>query len=234
MSRTQAAQPADAASNSSSVLADPATSSRADKRGRILDAAIKVFAEKGYHGCRISDIASEAGIAYGLVYHYFKNKDEILGSIFEDRWGGFLRALEEIEAQEASTREKLERVAALILGAYHVRPEWVKVLVLEIQRSSRFASPEQLRAVGRLFQIVARIVRTGQERGEVRASIDPEIACYAFVGALEIVITSAVLHLSRQAPEPPGEAEDRRYYEKVAGTVVDVFLNGVATDGARR
>ena len=71
---------------------------RSDKRARILDAAIRVFARAGYHGARVSDIAREAGIAYGLVYHYFRNKEEILASAFEERWGGFLAIVEAIAA----------------------------------------------------------------------------------------------------------------------------------------
>ncbi len=203
--------------------------SRSDKREQILDAAIKVFARNGYHGSRISDIASEAGIAYGLVYHYFKNKEEILGSIFEQRWGFFLDALEGIAAEDTSAEDKLLSVAALMLNAYRVRPDWVKVLVIEIQRSSRFAEPGQLRAVGQLFGTVAGIVKEGQERGELRSDLDPDIACYVFVGALEIAITSLVLKLVEIDEQAP---EGREHYLRVARTVVDIFIRGVAKGGA--
>jgi AcrR family transcriptional regulator len=225
---------------------DPSVSpSRRDKRALILEAAIRVFARNGYHGSRIADIAGEAGIAYGLVYHYFKNKEEILSSIFEERWGAFLDTLEHIAGQPASAREKLDQVATVILGGHHVRPEWVKVLVLEIQRSSRFARPDQIRAVGRLFQIVARILREGQEKGELRVDVDPDVACYVFIGALEIVITGVVLKVIQpeagaagaptELPGPEerrdGERRDGAYYERVGRTVVDIFLNGVTRSG---
>jgi TetR/AcrR family fatty acid metabolism transcriptional regulator len=205
---------------------DPNRRSRADKRELILDAAIKVFARHGYHGSRISDIAREAGIAYGLVYHYFRNKEEILGSIFEQRWGGFLEALEGIAAERGSAEDKLVSVAALMLNAYRVRPDWVKVLVIEIQRSARFAEPGQLRAVGQLFAVVGRILRQGQEAGELRADVDPAIACYVFLGALELAITSLVLGLV-QVDEVD---EARAHYGKVARTVVDIFLRGIAAE----
>ena len=201
---------------------------RRDKRALILDAAIKVFAEKGYHGSRVSDIASEAGIAYGLVYHYFKNKDEILATIFEERWSGFIEAVEAIAASPTPTADKLVSVAALILNAYRVRPDWVKVLVLEIQRSSRFAEPGQLRAVGRLFDLLARILREGQERGELREDLDPGVACYVFAGAIDLVITSLVLGVTRIEG---GEADERAFHLKVAKTVVEIFLNGLAKPG---
>jgi TetR/AcrR family fatty acid metabolism transcriptional regulator len=123
-----------------SVIAEAARP-RPDKRSLIQDAAIKVFATHGYHGSRVSDIAREAGIAYGLVYHYSKNKDEILTASFEERWSGFLEEVEAIARGTTSTEDRLVSVAALILDAYRVRPDWVRVLVLEIQRSSRFAEP---------------------------------------------------------------------------------------------
>ena len=202
---------------------------RADKRALILEAAIQVFARNGYHGSRIADIAAEAGIAYGLVYHYFKNKEEILGSIFEERWGAFLDTLEGIASQPRPAEEKLASIAAVILGGHHVRPEWVKVLVLEIQRSSRFASPDKIEAVGRLFRIVAGVLREGQEKGELRTDVDPDVACFVFIGALEIVITGVVLHvIRREQGEAAGPERDRAYYEKVSRTVVDLFLNGIA------
>jgi len=203
---------------------------RRDKRALILDAAIKVFARKGYHGSRVSDIAREADIAYGLVYHYFTNKEEILRTIFEERWSGFLELVDEIAARETTAEDKLVSIAALMLNAYRVRPDWVKVLVLELQRSSRFAEPGQIRAVGLLFQSVARILRAGQETGELRSDLDPDVACYVFIGALEIVITSLVLDLIKIEEKAPSESE---YYLKVARTVVDIFLHGLAGGSAR-
>ena len=89
---------------------------RSGKRDLILDAAIHVFARMGYHGARISDIAREAGIAYGLVYHYFKNKEEILGTLFEERWGGFVEAVEGIADGSGSTAEKLDK------SSFRIRP----------------------------------------------------------------------------------------------------------------
>jgi AcrR family transcriptional regulator len=207
-----------------------ASGSRRDKREAILDAAIQVFAQRGYHGSRVSDIAREAGIAYGLVYHYFRNKEEILRSIFEERWSGFLEAVEAIAAAPTSVEDKLVSVAGLILNAYRLRPAWVKVLVLEIQRSSRVTDPAQIRAVGRFFQLVAKILRSGQEAGELRRDLDPDVACYVFIGALELVITSLVLQVVRLE----GESDAREYYLKVARTVVEICLRGLAANGGER
>jgi TetR/AcrR family fatty acid metabolism transcriptional regulator len=202
---------------------------RRDKRNRILEAAIRVFAQMGYHGARVSDIAREAGIAYGLVYHYFKNKEEILHTIFEERWSGFLDAVEGVADSNAPTEDKLVSIAALVLNAYRLRPDWVKVLVLEIQRSSRFAEPSQIRAVGRLFQAVAGLLRAGQAADELRPELDPELASYVFFGGLEIVITARVLDVIQIE-----EGREKEYYRNVARTVVEIFLHGLAAEGRRR
>ena len=202
---------------------------RPDKRSLIQDAAIKVFATHGYHGSRVSDIACEAGIAYGLVYHYFSNKDEILASIFEERWSGFLEMVEAIAGGTTSTEDRLVSVAALILDAYRVRPDWVKVLVLEIQRSSRVAEPSQIEAVGRLLDAVARILRSGQESGEIRKELDPNVACYVLIGALDLVITSLVLGITRLEG---GQQDEREFYLRVARTVVDIFMHGMAAEAS--
>jgi len=195
-----------------------------DKRKLILDSAIKVFARTGYHGSRVSDIAREAGIAYGLVYHYFKNKEEILDTIFGEQWSAFLDALEAIANGRNPVEDKLLSIAGLVLNAYRVRSDWVKVLVFEIQRSPRFSAPDQIRAVGRLFQIVAGILREGQSQGELRGDLDPDVACFIFIGGLDIVVTSRVLNVI----EIEGDAQqESRYYMKVARTVVDLFLNGI-------
>jgi AcrR family transcriptional regulator len=204
------------------------TDFRSDKRNRILDSAIIVFARTGFHRARVSDIAREAGIAYGLVYHYFKNKEEILNTIFEERWSGFLEAVDAIVDSPQTSEAKLVAVASMILSACRDRPEWVKVLVLEIQRSSRFAEPGQIRAVGRLFGAVARILRDGQAKGEIRGDLDPDVACYIVIGGLEIVITGLVLGVMKIDTSKP---EDE-YYARVARTVVEIFLRGLAADDA--
>jgi TetR/AcrR family fatty acid metabolism transcriptional regulator len=197
-----------------------------DKRQLILDAAIKIFARTGYHGARVSDIAREAGIAYGLVYHYFKNKEQILDTIFEEQWSGFLATLETIAAGTGQTEDKLNAIARLILEAYRVRSDWVKVLVFEIQRSPRFSNPDQILAMSRMFRIVAGILRAGQEAGELREEIDPEVACFVFIGALDIFVTSRVLDVIRL---DEGGNQAAEYFPKAARTVVDLFVNGCGT-----
>jgi AcrR family transcriptional regulator len=196
------------------------------KRAGILDAALRVFARCGYDRARVSDIAREAGIAYGLVYHYFPTKESLLQSLFEERWTGFLEAAEEIGRRSRRSEGKLLDLADLVLSGLRSRPEWVQVLVLEIQRTSRFSEPSQVRAVEKLFQLVSRIVRDGQAAGELRRDLEPDVAAAVFVGALDIVITSRVLRRVRQEAEPGAERPE------LARTVVDIVLRGLAGGSA--
>src|SRR5581483_9796156 len=90
----------------------------AEKRRQILDAAIHVFARQGFHACRVSDIADEAGVAYGLVYHYFASKDQVLNELFTERWSLLLATISEVDGQPIGPREKLDAVARFIIDSY--------------------------------------------------------------------------------------------------------------------
>src|SRR3954466_2153258 len=96
----------------------PARAGGVDKRRLILDAAIRVFARQGFHHCRVSDVADEAGVAYGLVYHYFDSKEEILDTLFAERWDVMLEAISEIDARDLPVREKLYSIAGFIIDSY--------------------------------------------------------------------------------------------------------------------
>jgi len=198
----------------------------AEKRKLILDTAIRVFAEKGYPDTRISDIAKRAEIAYGLVYHYFKNKEEILDTIFFERWGEFIEGVRAIAGDDGPVEDKLLSIAEVILSAQRSRPEWVKILIFEIQRSQRMLDRERMATVGELFETIAGILRQGQARGELRADLDPEVACYIFVGGLDTVVTSRVLALMPTDEVTP-EAEGAHSMQ-LAKTVVELFVRGMA------
>ena len=94
-----------------------------DKRRLILDAAIRVFARRGFHACRVSDVADEAGVAYGLVYHYFDSKEKILNTLFQERWQLMLDAIVHIDRdKDGPARDKLYLLASLIIHSYRPEP----------------------------------------------------------------------------------------------------------------
>jgi AcrR family transcriptional regulator len=168
-----------------------ALAAREDRRRQILEAATRVFARKGFHGCRVGDIAKEAGVAYGLMYHYFSSKDELLETIFRDTWTQMVERIREVEEAEVPAREQVRRVAALILRTWIRDPDLIRVLVREITRSPHLQ--EEVDEIGHAFAALERIVRGGQQRGELRADLEPRVAAYVFYGALEEILTGWVI-----------------------------------------
>ena len=138
-----------------------------DKRRQILDAAIRVFARQGFHACRVSDIADEAGVAYGLVYHYFNSKDEVLNELFTERWSLLLAAIEEVDGQAISAREKLDAVARFIIDSYRHDPDLMKVIIVEVTRAANSFGRTHLPEIRRAYDMIAKIVADGQASGHV-------------------------------------------------------------------
>jgi AcrR family transcriptional regulator len=149
-----------------------------------------VFARQGFHTCRVSDIADEAGVAYGLVYHYFSSKDEILDTLFLDRWDVMLEAIAEADASERSPRDKLHQIATFIVESYRHDPDVMKVIIVEVTRAANTFGRTHLAKIRDAYAQIARIVEQAQTEGRFRKEITPEFAALAFYGSIEQVLTS--------------------------------------------
>jgi TetR/AcrR family transcriptional regulator, fatty acid metabolism regulator protein len=169
-------------------MAAPGTAA-ADKRRVILDAAMRVFARQGFHTCRVSDIADEAGVAYGLVYHYFSSKDAILDTLFLERWNVMLAAIAEADRSERSPREKLAAIAGFIVDSYRHEPELMKVIVVEVTRAANTFGRTHLAKIREAYEQIAGIVARAQAEGVFRSEITPEFGALAFYGSIEQVLT---------------------------------------------
>jgi AcrR family transcriptional regulator len=160
-----------------------------DKRRVILDAAVRVFARQGFHTCRVSDIADEAGVAYGLVYHYFSSKDEILDTLFVERWDVMLTAIAETDASDRTPREKLHAIAGFIVESYRHDPELMKVIIVEVTRAANTFGRTHIAKIRDAYTLIAAIVARAQADGQFRREIAPEFAALAFYGLVEQVLT---------------------------------------------
>jgi AcrR family transcriptional regulator len=190
----------------------------ADKRRLILDAAVRVFARQGFNGCRVSDIADEAGVAYGLVYHYFRSKDEVLDTLFLERWNVLLEAIRETDRQDISPREKLYAIASFIVDSYRHDPELMKVIIVEVTRAANSFGQTHLAKIREAYELIANIVEKAQEEGAFKDTITPQFAAMAFYGAIEQVLTGWIFDLL-----PQGDAE----YEQAKGFVVETICAGL-------
>ena len=146
------------------VLVATRSAAQEERRRQILDAAVRAFAKKGYHACRVSDIAEEAGVAYGLVYHYFESKDAVLEAIFREMWGMMVAAINAVEEIEESPREQLRKTLRDRPATWRDYPDVVRVLVREVARSGEQLQRE-VEEIAHAFQALQRIVERGQERG---------------------------------------------------------------------
>jgi TetR/AcrR family transcriptional regulator, fatty acid metabolism regulator protein len=163
----------------------------AARREELLAAAVRVFARKGYHTCRVSDIADEAGVSHGLVYHYFASKDEVLETIFRDNWGPIVAAIQGIAATDDEPAEQVRRVAAVVLHSWRRDQETVRVLVREISRSP--VLQERIGEFQQAFDALESIIARGQTAGAFDPALDPRFATYALWGTLDEVLTGWVL-----------------------------------------
>ena len=197
-------------------MATPATTT--DKRRLILEAAVRVFARQGFHTCRVSDIADDAGVAYGLVYHYFSSKEEILDTLFLERWDVMLAAIAEADAANRSPRDKLRAIAAFIIDSYRHDPELMKVIIVEVTRAANTFGRTHLAKIREAYEQIAVIVARAQADGTFRKEITPTFAALAFYGLIEQVLTGWIFDI-----EPAGEEE----LEQAKTLIVETICRGL-------
>jgi TetR/AcrR family fatty acid metabolism transcriptional regulator len=165
---------------------------------------VRVFARQGFHTCRVSDIADEAGVAYGLVYHYFSSKEQILDTLFLERWDVMLAAIAEADAAGEPPREKLQAIAGFIIDSYRHDPELMKVIIVEVTRAANTFGLTHLHKIREAYAGIAAIVARAQEDGVFQNEITPEFAAQAFYGCVEQVLTGWIFD---DDPVPEDELE---------------------------
>jgi TetR/AcrR family fatty acid metabolism transcriptional regulator len=190
-----------------------------DKRRMILDAGIRVFARQGFHACRVSDVADEAGVAYGLVYHYFDSKEEILNTLFRERWQIMLDAIVEIdEGNDVPARDKLYLVASFIIDSYRHQPDLMKVIIVEVTRAANSFGKEHLEKIQEAYALIARIVEQARQNGSFKTDISAEFAAMCFYGAIEQLLSGWIFGMLPQTEEE---------FERAKELVVETICGGL-------
>jgi TetR/AcrR family transcriptional regulator, fatty acid metabolism regulator protein len=189
-----------------------------DRRRAILDAAVKVFARQGFHACRVSDIADEAGVAYGLLYHYFPSKDDVLSTLFLERWGVMLETIRAVDREPLPAREKLTAIASFIVDSYSRDPDLMKVIIVEVTRAANSFGQTHLDQIREAYTLIAAIVTKAQQEGLFKAEIDAEFAAMTFYGAIEQVLTGWIFGLLPQGDD---------HFERAKQMVVETVCGGL-------
>lgn len=187
-----------------------------EKRRRLLDAAVRVFARDGYHTSRVGDIAEEAGVAHGLLYHYFPSKDAVLATVFRENWGELLERFRAVEQAEEPADQKLVAMVKILLRTWRNDPALVTVMVREVVRSGHLL--EQVDEVRQGFLALERVIVQGQREGVFREDVDARLASWIVYGGLEEILTGWVL-----GQLPDGDDEVAR----AERAVVDVVCGGL-------
>jgi AcrR family transcriptional regulator len=218
---------AGASAGSRSGSDTPAGGAKApDKRRLILDAAVRVFARQGFHACRVSDIADEAGVAYGLVYHYFASKDEVLDTLFLERWQVMLQLIRDVDAEPLPVREKLGAIASFIIDSYSHDPDLMKVIIVEVTRAANSFGDTHIGTIREAYELIGAIVEKAQADGYFKPEIEARFAAMAFYGVIEQLLTGWIFDLL-----PQGEEELQRAKWVVIETVCGGLETNAVSDG---
>jgi TetR/AcrR family fatty acid metabolism transcriptional regulator len=193
-----------------------------DKRQRIFDAAVQVFARKGFFASRVSDVAAAAGIADGTVYLYFESKDDLLIKLFDEVMGEHIEAARQEIRHVDDAAARLRVIADHHLGVLGRNPELAVVFQVELRQSTKFMELFTASWLKEYFDIVEAAIESGQQQGTIRQDLSRKLATHAFFGALDAMVTSWVL--SRNAFD----------LLELAGPVVELFLTGASVKAPPR
>jgi AcrR family transcriptional regulator len=192
------------------------TSAVEDKRRQVLDAAVRVFARKGFHASRVGDIAEEAGVAHGLLYHYFKSKDQVLEAVFHENWSILVARISSVEETDEPAADQIRHIAAIVLRTWLHLPDVVRVVIQEFGRSQELS--ERIGELTLPIDVLERVITRGIERGEFRQDVDPAFAATVVYGSIDELLTAWVLGRLPSDEEAVARAEQ---------TLVEVTLRGL-------
>ncbi|GLI33121.1 TetR/AcrR family transcriptional regulator [Desulforhabdus amnigena] len=191
-----------------------------DKHQRILDAAVKVFARKGFYQSKVSEIAKAAGVADGTIYLYFKNKEDLLISVFEVEMQALVSKFRSAIAAEKDPPSQLRKIIAMHLSELQAYPELAAVFQVELRQSSRFMREYKKLELKQYLDLIGGIIEEGQRSGHFRQNLPVGLVKRAIFGTLDELVSTWVL------------AGNRYDLESLADSVTDIFLNGIRQDAS--
>jgi TetR/AcrR family fatty acid metabolism transcriptional regulator len=186
-----------------------------EKRRQILDAAVRVFARKGFHASRVGDIAEEAGVAHGLLYHYFDSKDAVLEAVFQENWNVLLERIGSVEETDEPAVDQLRHVATIILRTWLHLPDVVRVVIQEFGRSPELA--ERIGDLAQPIELFQRVIERGIARGEFREDVDPRVAATIVYGGIDELLTGWVLDRLPASEDDVAAAEKTFFQINLSG-----------------
>ena len=189
-----------------------------EKKKIIIDAALKLFSKKGYTKARMTDIAKEAKMSYGSLYHYYKNKDAIFETIVEDWWAKLFSELASIKGSKLPIRNTLEKFIRFLLNAYATNPHQVEIYITEVSRGFVYHSEHRVRENFLwVFSLCEQLFAVSQDRGELRNDISTHHLANIFLGSIDSFMSNIVFGKVK-ITEDQGD--------RIVKSILDVFLHG--------
>jgi len=189
-----------------------------EKEEAIFNAALRVIKEKGSHKARMADISKESGISYGLIYHYFRGKEELFEEIHKRWWEGLFGLMKGVNQTGFSVPDRLNQIIYYFLDQYQMNPELVNIFITEISRSTSNLTKERLNYFKRFMDLTDSIMEEGQRTGFLRKDFKKRYLTYIFLGALETFVSAMVLVDQRI------KGDDQK--QRIAKSILEIFLNG--------
>lgn len=195
----------------------------ANKHQKILKAAVKVFSEKGFYNSRVSEIAKEANVADGTIYLYFKNKDDLLISLFEEEFGKIVEDMRAELGKEDDPLQKIKRFAITHLSIVTNQQHLAEVLGVEVRQSTKFMKEYINKPFIEYLNLIRSVVIEGQEKGLLRRDLTPGVMKRALFGALDEMARYWVLSTKK-----------KHSISEAALQISDVFVRGMMSEEARK
>jgi TetR/AcrR family fatty acid metabolism transcriptional regulator len=196
-----------------------------DKEPLIFQAALKTIKQHGFHRARMSDIAREANISYGLVYHYFKSKENLFDAILNKWWDGLFQLMADISKREHDVHKKLRHIIDHFLDTYQSNPELVNIFITEISRSTTNLTLNRLDHFKKFMSLTEAVIAEGQDKGILRGDFKARYLTNIFLGSLETFVTTMVF--------ADQKIRGNTQKNKIAESILEVFLNGARSQGSK-
>lgn len=186
-----------------------------EKRKNILESATKVFASKGFYNAKIQDVATEAGVAHGTVYLYFKNKDDLLSAIFYEVLGELIEYIRSEVQKEKTAEDKFRRMISIQIDIIEENPDLTKLILIEFPRTGKFLSNSNIDILSKYIDMIADIIDKGIKEGQFNTDIKIDMVATMIYASIQGLATRWIL-------------DDMQYTLKgMEKSVSDLFIEGI-------
>jgi TetR/AcrR family fatty acid metabolism transcriptional regulator len=197
-----------------------------DKRAVILDAALKTFVKRGYPETKVAEIASEAGVAEGTLYNYFRSKEDLLLALFDEKWNQIINEIKDKISRLDDPNDKLKAIFSLVVVMFKKNRQLAELFMIDIKQSSIFLNNYTINRIVEFLDLIEEILNEGKRKGIYRKDLDTRVAKMVIFGAAQGILLSWVLNESTAVKNKTFKFSLFR----AAKTLRDIFKSGLVSE----